>query len=52
MEKGSRIASVRGVQRYEGEIVAMVQYTDGTLEIVPTRVIGEQDPEVNDRLEA
>ncbi|KAH7717133.1 hypothetical protein AAVH_15434, partial [Aphelenchoides avenae] len=47
VETGSKITKICGVQRSEGEIVAMVQCTDGTLEIVPTRAICEQDPEVS-----
>ncbi|KAH7725072.1 heterochromatin-associated protein [Aphelenchoides avenae] len=48
LDRGSTIEKILGVKRCVGfpGVVALVAYTDKTLEIVPTRVIAENQPEV------
>ncbi|KAH7694924.1 heterochromatin protein 1 [Aphelenchoides avenae] len=47
-QSGSKIEKVLGVRPYTVpfNFIALVQYDDGTLEIVPTRTVAETDPKI------
>ncbi|KAH7707960.1 heterochromatin protein 1 [Aphelenchoides avenae] len=47
-QRGSKIEKVLGVRPHTApfNIIALVQYDNGTLEIVPTRIVAETDPDI------
>lgn len=51
-QSGSKIEKVLGVRPYTVpfNFIALVQYDDGTLEIVPTRTVAETDPKVGTKM--
>ncbi|KAH7716852.1 hypothetical protein AAVH_15739 [Aphelenchoides avenae] len=46
VEHGATIDKILGVKRMGSGVVAMVAYADKTMEIVPTHVIGDNQPEI------
>ncbi|KAH7698419.1 chromobox-like protein 5 [Aphelenchoides avenae] len=46
VEVGAKVDKILGVKMHEGYVVAIVLYADKTMEIVPTRAIIENQPEI------